>query len=84
MPVRKPVRKVKDAAPISELELMSVNQAAKVVRLNRGEIQNGMDAYVQSGGRDGLAYIVKGSRRLIRAGALKSWLISLERKTIAA
>ena len=69
---------------ICELELMSVHQAAKVVHLNRGEILNGMDAFVQSGGRDGLAFIVKGSRRLIRAGALKSWLISLEKKTIAA
>ena len=78
------VRKVKEAAPISELELMSVHQAANVLHLNRGEITHGMDLFKQSGGRDGLAYIVKGSRQLIRAGALKAWLIALERKTIAA
>lgn len=82
--MKKIVRKLKEAAPISELELMSIHQAAKVVHLNRGEIQNAMDKFVQSGGRDGLAFISKGSRRLIRAGALKSWLISLEKKAIAA
>lgn len=69
---------------ICELELMSVNRAAKLLRVNKNEIETAMDLFGQSGGRDGLAYIVKGSRRLIRAGALKSWLISLERKTIAA
>ena len=69
---------------ICELELMSVNRAAKLLRVNKNEIETAMDLFKQSGGRDGLAYIAKGSRRVIRAGAIKAWLIAQERKEVAA
>lgn len=69
---------------ICELELMSVNRAAKLLRVNKNEIETAMDLFRQSGGRDGLAYIAKGPRRVIRAGAIKAWLIAQERKEIAA
>lgn len=52
--------------------------------MNKNEIETAMDLFRQSGGRDGLAYIAKGSRRVIRAGAIKAWLIAQERKEIAA
>ena len=68
---------------ICELELMSVNRAAKLLRINKVEVENAMDLFKQSGGRDGLAYIAKGSRRVIRAGAIKAWLIAQERKEVA-
>lgn len=68
---------------ICELELMSVNRAANLLRVNKNEIETAMDLFRQSGGRDGLAFISKGSRRVIRAGAIKAWLIARERKEVA-
>ena len=68
---------------ICELELMSVNRVANLLRVNKNEIETAMDLFRQSGGRDGLAFISKGSRRVIRAGAIKAWLIARERKEVA-
>lgn len=69
---------------ICELELMSVARAAKLLRVRPEDLIHEMEVFVQSGGRDGLPFISKGSRRVIRAGALKDYLIAQERKEIAA
>lgn len=77
------IETMSETQTICELELMSVHRVAKLLRVNKGEIENAMDLFRQSGGRDGLAFITKGSRRVIRAGAIKAWLISQERKEVA-
>ena len=69
---------------INELQLVSINQAAKLLHINRGEIIRAMDVFRQSGGRAGLAYIARGARRVVRAGAIKAWLIGIEREGAAA
>ena len=38
---------------ICELELMSVNRVANLLRVNKNEIETAMDLFRQSGGRDG-------------------------------
>ena len=63
---------------INELQLLSINQSAKLLHINKGEIIRAMDMFQQSGGRAGLAYIAKGARRVIRAGAIKNWLERIE------
>lgn len=77
-------KKLREVLPVCELELMSVDRAAKILRVNKREIMNWTDKFRQSGGHDGLPYIAKGSRKLIRAGALKAYLIAQERKEAAA
>ena len=68
---------------ISELALLTINKAAKLMSVDRSEIYHAMDVHVQSGGRDGIAYIERGSgRRLIRAGAIREYLVNQERKVL--
>lgn len=67
---------------ISELALLTINKAAKLMSVDRSEIYHAMDVYVQSGGRDGLPFLVRGSRRSIRAGAIREYLLNQERKVL--
>lgn len=73
---------VEGVGRVSELALLSINRAAKMMAVDKSEIYHAMDVYVQSGGRDGLAFMVRGSRRSIRAGAIREYLVSQERKVL--
>lgn len=75
---------IKEIAPASELELLSLDRAANILRVRPADIVSAMNLYVQSGGRDGLPFISKGSRKVIRAGALKAYLIAQEKKELVA
>lgn len=75
---------LQEVSPMSELELLSIARAAEILRVNKCELTHAMEVFVQSGGHDGLPFISKGSRRVIRAGALKAYLIAQERKELVA
>jgi hypothetical protein len=75
---------VKSVPAISELKILSVNSAAKIMGIDKGEILHAMEVYVQSGGRDGLAYMERGMRKAIRAGAIKAYLMNQEKKVLYA
>lgn len=81
---KKRIRKIRTTENICELELLSIDRVAKLLRIGKLEVQHAMTLFVQSGGRDGLAYIERGARRCIRAGAIKDWLVAQERKVSAA
>ena len=78
------VAELKHVAPTSELELLTINRAAKLLHVRPEELVHDMDVFIQSGGRDGLPFISKGKRKVIRAGALKAYLIRKEQKEVAA
>lgn len=68
---------------ISELTLLPVSRAARLMAVDKSELHHAMDVYVQTNGRDGIAYIERGSgRRLIRAGAIREYLVNQERKVL--
>lgn len=68
---------------ISELEILSIPHAAKILKVDRHEIMDACETYRQSGGKAGLRCFKKGARTCIRAGALKDWIISLEDREVA-
>lgn len=67
---------------ISELTLLPISRAARLMAVDKTEIYHAMDVWVQSNGHDGLAFIVRGSRRSIRAGAIREYLVNQERKVL--
>lgn len=75
---------VKSVPEISELKILTVNTAAKIMGIDKSEIVHAMELYVQSNGRDGLPYMERGARRSIRAGAIKDYLIHQEKKVLYA
>lgn len=56
---------------MSELEILSVERAAKILHVAKSEISDACEVYRQSGGKTRLRYFRKGARTCIRAGALK-------------
>lgn len=72
-----------DSLRMSELEILTIPRAAKILRVDRHEIMDACEVYRQSGGKAGLRCFRKGARTCIRAGALKDWLISLEDREVA-
>lgn len=67
---------------ISELALLTVSRAARLMSVDKSEILHAMDVYVESNGRDGLPFLVRGCRRSIRAGAIREYLVHQERKVL--
>lgn len=68
---------------ISELQVVAIRSAAKIVKMDSKVIQNACDVYRQSRGRDGLPCFVVGKFTRIRVGAIKEWLKRLEEKEVA-
>lgn len=67
---------------ISELALLSVNRAAKMLAVDKVDVYHAMDVYVQTDGHDGLAFLMRRNRRVIRAGAIREYLLKEERKVL--
>ncbi len=75
---------VQSVPALNELTILTVNSAARIMGIDKSEIRHAMEIYVQSGGRDGLAFMERGTRKSVRAGAIKAYLLNQERKVLYA
>lgn len=75
-------KKIKEFV-INEVSILSVDAASKILGVNKRDVMNACEVFRQSRGRDGLRCFTKGTRTVIRAGALKEWLMRLEEKEVA-
>ena len=65
-----------------DVELLTISEAARLVKTSRDTIRAAMNAWERSGHRFGLRWLQPANRRMIRRVSLREWEESLERGVV--